>query len=131
VVSNSVQNPDRIVTRSEGSVHIGPLPSPKILKEYHEISPTIVDEIINAFAEQGKSRRSNEAWIYKGGVIRSILGVVFAFLLGIFALAGGLYLVMHDHGIAGTIFGGFGLIGLVNAFLLGTRLRQERKEPVE
>jgi uncharacterized membrane protein len=128
-----VQQADGIVaTRSEGSLHIGPLPSPKILREYQEISPEILNGILTAFVEQGKHRRSNETWIYKGGVVRSILGVIFAFLLGILALAGGIYLVMNGHEVAGTIFaGGFGLIGLVNAFLLGTNLKQGEKSSAD
>src|ERR1700749_403167 len=57
VVSNTVEAPDGTrATRASGSLPIGPLPSPTALREYQEISPTIVPEIINAFAEQGKNR---------------------------------------------------------------------------
>jgi hypothetical protein len=39
-----------------------------------------------------------------------------------------MYLVIHDHAVAGTIFGGFGLAGLIEAFLLGTQMSRQRKE---
>jgi uncharacterized membrane protein len=129
VVSNKLQSPEGVVvTRDEGSVYIGPLPSPAILKQYQAISPDIVPEIIKAFSEQGKNRRSNESWVYKGGVIRSILGVVFAFVIGMTSISGGIYLVLQGHGVYGTIFGGLGLIGLVQAFILGTRTTRQRRE---
>lgn len=127
VVSNTLEGPGGVIaTRAEGSLHIGPLPSPTALREYQEISPAIVEAIVDAFEQQGRSRRSNESWIYKGGTIRSILGVIFAFLIAIAALGGGVYLVLQGHSIAGTIFGGFGLLGLVEAFLYGTSERRAR-----
>jgi hypothetical protein len=39
-------------------------------------------------------------------------------LLPMTALLGGIYLVLQGYGIEGTIFGGFGIVGLINAFLL-------------
>src|SRR2546425_9495510 len=97
VVSNKLQSPEGVVvTRDEGSVYIGPLPAPAILKQYQDISPEIVPEIIKAFSEQGKNRRSNESWVYKGGVIRSILGVVFAFVIGMTRSVGEFILSCRD-----------------------------------
>lgn len=115
-----------MATRAEGSLHIGPLPSPTALREYMEISPDIVTALVDAFAEQGKNRRSNESWVYKGGVIRSILGVIFAFVLGLTALGLGAYLVIQGASIAGTVFAGAGLVSLLSAFIYGTRYRQAR-----
>jgi uncharacterized membrane protein len=131
VSSTTVQAEGVTATRAEGSVHIGPLPSPTVLQQYHDISPEIVDEIIKAFSKQGENRRSNERWVYKGGVIRSILGVIFAFVLGMTALVGGIYLVLQDYEVAGTVFGGFGIVGLVNAFIQGTRERNKRRREAE
>lgn len=132
VVSNTIRDPEGLVaTKAEGSLYIGPLPSPVILQQYKDISPEIVKEIVAAFSEQGKNRRSNESWIHKGGVVRSILGVIFAFLIGMTSICGGIYLVMQSHSVAGSVFGGFGLVGLVQAFILGTRATRQRRDANE
>ena len=108
-------------TRAEGSLHVGPLPPPEVLRRYAELSPSLFDAIVTSFKEQGVNRRSNERWVFKGGVIRSVLGVVFAFIIGMTAILGGVYLVLQGHDVAGTLFGGLGLANLINAFLLGTK----------
>jgi protein-S-isoprenylcysteine O-methyltransferase Ste14 len=74
--------------------------------------------------DEAVHRRALERWIVKGDVVRSILGVVFAFLLGVGALGFGTYLVINGAAIAGTIFAGVGLASLVWAFIYGTRARQ-------
>ena len=69
-----------------------------------------------------------ERWLVKGDVIRSQLGVVFAFLIGVIALGLGAYLVLENHDVAGTIFAGAGLTSLVGAFIYGTRFRQAKND---
>ena len=77
VVGNKLQSPEGVVvTRDDGSVYIGPLPAPAILKQYQDISAEIVPEIIKAFSERVRTADLTRV-VYKGGVIRSILGVVF------------------------------------------------------
>jgi len=92
-----------------GYLHIGPLPDPGTLKRYQDISPELMNSIVDAFVSQGTRRKFIERWIYKGGTIRSILGVVFAFVMGMTAILAGAYLVLRDHAVAGTIFGGLAL----------------------
>ena len=105
-----------------GYLHIGPLPDPGTLQRYQDISPELMNSIVEAFVSQGSHRKSIEKWIYKGGTVRSILGVVFAFIMGMTAIVAGAYLVLRDHAVAGTIFGGFGIAGIIRSFLAGTRL---------
>lgn len=132
MISNRVEGPGGIVaTRAEGSLHIGPLPAPEVLQRYKDLSRDTFNAIVDAFKEQGENRRSNERWVFKGGVIRSILGVIFAFIIGMTAILGGIYLVVQGHDVAGSIFGGFGLANLINAFLLGTKAAKDRREGSE
>jgi hypothetical protein len=79
-------------------------------------------DIVNAFVVQGSHRRSIENWLFKGGTIRSILGVICAFLMGMTAIICGTILVWDNHPVAGTVFGGFGIAGIIRSFLSGTSL---------
>jgi hypothetical protein len=112
-----------------GYLHVGPLPDPGTLKRYQDISPELMNSIVDAFVSQGAHRKFIERWIYKGGTIRSILGVVFAFVMGMTAILAGAYLVLQNHAVAGTIFGGFGIAGIIRSFLTGTRLFKNGTRP--
>jgi len=48
--------------------------------------------------------------------------------MGMTAIVCGMILVLHDHAVAGTIFGGFGIAGIVKSFLDGTKLLGKDKE---
>jgi uncharacterized membrane protein len=122
VVSNRVEGARIVASRTTGSLHIGPLPSPETLEKYGNISPELLNTIIQSFTKQATHRQSIENWLFKGGTVRSILGVVCAFIMGMTAIVGGVYIVLHDYPIAGTIFGGFGIAGIVKSFLDGTSL---------
>lgn len=111
-----------VASRTTGSLHIGPLPSPETLAKYKAISPELLKTIVQSFTKQASHRQSIENWIFKGGTVRAILGVVFAFVIGMTAILCGAYLALHDHAVAGTIFGGIGIAGIIKSFLDGTTL---------
>lgn len=109
----------------EAEAYVGPLPQAEQLAKYGEVLPDAPERIITMAEQEAIHRRSLERWIVKGDVIRSILGVIFAFLLGVGALGFGTYLVINGAPITGTIFAGAGLASLVYAFIYGTRARQK------
>lgn len=131
VVANTIERPDGVVaTQATGSLHIGPLPSPDTLKAYQDISPKILDGILEAFVKQGANRRSNESWIYKGGVIRAQLGQIFAFLITIYAFYQGINLIREGFGVWASLLVGSVLVSLVVAFL-SARSGKNRDESPE
>ena len=105
VVSNKVEGAGIVASRTMGSLHIGPLPSPETLEKYGKISPELLNTIVASFTTQAAHRQSIENWLFKGGTIRSILGVVFAFIMAMTAIIGGVYIVLHGYPIDVTIFG--------------------------
>lgn len=77
---------------------------------------------------EAANRQHIERWIVKGDVIRSIVGVLCAFTMGVLTLCLGAYLVLQNHDVAGTLFAGAGLTSLVSAFIYGTRYLRSRQE---
>lgn len=132
VNSTIVEGPDGLrATRATGSLHFGPLPSPAALREYQEISPAIVTEIIGAFAEQGKNRRSNERWVYVGGVVRSLVGLISGLAIALFALYIAWDLAEKGHeGVAGVI-AVFDIAAIVGVFVYGTIYRNRKADAEE
>ncbi len=107
----------------------GPLPHPSLLESYGRVLENAPERILAMAEKEAANRQGIERWIVKGDVIRSIVGVIFAFIIGISTLGLGAYLVLENHDIAGTLFAGAGLTSLVSAFIYGTRhLRDKEKD---
>jgi uncharacterized membrane protein len=98
----------------------GPLPSPKILEEYKKIAPELLDTIIKEYKQEGPQRRNNEEKLINHGILMARLGLVSAFLITLFFLSAGFYLILKGHDIAGASICGAGLVSVVVAFLRHT-----------
>ena len=94
----------------------GPLPSPDIISEYDKVLPGAADRIIKmAESEQTHSHAMQiRSEGHRFGL--AITGQVFAFIIGIAGVVGGIWLVAHDKSIGGfsiffaslgTLVGGF------------------------
>lgn len=97
----------------------GPLPSPEEFRKYEEICPGAADRILKMAEEQGVHRRELEKIVVKSDSRDSLWGLIFAFVFAMTAVFYGANLILSDHSVAGTIFGGVGLIAVVNAFIKG------------
>jgi len=114
---------------SERAYFSGPLPPPTILKEYNSVLPGAAERIIAMAEEQGKHRRELEKKALSTDSCNSLLGIIFAFALGLSTIGCGTYCIVQGQQISGTIIGGVGLVGLVSVFIYGTRHRsKERKD---
>jgi len=127
-VSQQPHAPDqdvRAIIRQEFS---GPLPPPSALEKYNEIIPNGAERIMAMAEEQSKHRRALETKALNTDSRNSLLGVVFAFILGLTAIVAGVIVVFTGHSWPGTILGSAGLVGLVSAFIYGTRERRKERE---
>ena len=105
----------------------GPIPPPAILNQYGEVDRTLPNRIVAMAENQSSHRQYIEKWAVIGGTVLAYFGVICALIIALAALYGGYLLIMADHDVAGTIFGGVGLAGLVWVFIHGTKLRQEER----
>jgi uncharacterized membrane protein len=105
------------VTASMQSLRIAPMPTPEDLEKYKLVDPkfsTLIGDMAEKEQNFGHLRdaeiRKREFWLKTSGQI-------FAFIITMSSLGGGLYVIMNGHEVAGTIFSGLGLTGLVSLFL--------------
>lgn len=124
---------DRTVAITETFYYQGPLPPPEVLKKYNEAHPNATAIILHSFEEEGKHRRKIQSAIVEQGIVRARRGQVFAFIIAMTAVAGGVFLLLLEKSIGGlsTIVAGVGV--LVTAFLAGRigQTRRVRKEIAE
>lgn len=106
----------------------GPIPPPEVLAKYDELKSGLAERIVIMAEKQGDHRRSLEAKNLDAQVnhtkardLEAKLGQFFAFILALFTILVGAYLVINNYQISGTIFGGMGLASIVLAFIYGTK----------
>jgi uncharacterized membrane protein len=106
----------------------GPLPPPEILEKYEQIYPGAAKIILDAFQDQGKHRQALERAVVRQGARDSLVGLIFAFIIGITTILTGGYCIIIGQPFAGAFLGGSGLSGLVGTFIYGSRERRQERE---
>lgn len=69
----------------------GPLPHPEVLKKFEEVVPGSAAQIIEQANKQTDHRIDMEKQVIKSDIIKSYLGIVFGFILGLVGIGGGVY----------------------------------------
>lgn len=123
-------SPPRIVTHqiTQQKFRSAPLPAPEELAKYNSIIPNAAERIFTVFESQNKHRLRLEEKVISSDCRNSILGLYFAFTLGMTGLLGGIFLVYNGHGNLGTVLSGASLTGLVGVFVYGSRQRRKERE---
>jgi uncharacterized membrane protein len=113
----------------------GPLPPAEHLQQYELIVPGSARELFDTFKQEVKHNRELEqkkidleVFYYetqaKSESRNSLLGIISGFIIGMTAISLGTWLAFNGHEVSGTILGGSALVGLVSAFIYGTRTRE-------
>lgn len=106
----------------------GPLPHPEILEKYDQIYPNSAKIILDAFQGQGEHRQFLERIVVKQGARDSLIGLIFAFIIGMTTILSGAYCIIIGQPYAGAFLGGSGLTGLVGTFVYGSHQRRQERE---
>lgn len=101
--------------------HIGPLPDPETLERYSEIIPDGANRVMDMAEKQQNHKINIENKIVTGQLQQSNLGQIFAFIIGMSFLGGGVYCIINGHEWGGSIIGVGGLTSLVTAFIQGKK----------
>lgn len=103
----------------------GPIPPPKIIKGYEEVLPGAADRILTMAEKQSNHRQEMEKIMIKSEARDSLLGILFAFALGIGCIIAAVVIVfMVPEGggaLAGSIFGVTGICSIIATFIKSTR----------
>lgn len=103
-----------------------PLPPPEVLQKYNQIQPGLVEKIIELTETQANHRRALEDKQLEAQVQHwerrdreAKLGQIFAFIISVCAIGGGVYVALNGYQWAGTIISALGLGSIVTAFIKG------------
>jgi Predicted membrane protein len=124
--NKSKNRPISHVLTARQQVYSSPLPPPEALEKYEQIQSGLVQTIIAMTEAQGNHRRELEKKHLEAQIRHqksrdgeAKLGQVFAFLIAVLAISGGLYTALQGHQVAGSIISLIGLSGLVTPFIIG------------
>jgi uncharacterized membrane protein len=116
---NNSQSPDEI--KLSGSLF---LPSPEILQRYNSVLPGLADRLVSQAEQQTSHRIFMERRRLNSNILKSLLGLLFGFLIGVLGVGGGLYLTYAGFNVIGIIFSSATLVSLVMSFVYGSQSRR-------
>jgi uncharacterized membrane protein len=100
------------------------IPSPELLSKYNSVMPGLADRIISQAEQQTAHRHYIEKKHLNANICKSILGLVFGFLIGLLGVGGGMYLTYMGFNVIGIIFSSATLVSLVMAFIYGSQSKK-------
>ncbi len=123
--NNQVQQHTKLIATKFSA---GPIPPPEILEKYEAILPGLADRIMKQAENQTAHRIDLEKRVIKSDTRNSLLGIIFAFIIGAGGVAGGLYLTSLGMAASGLTVSGISLVSLVSAFIYGTNSRRKERQ---
>lgn len=128
IVGSKTENSEKFekeVARIIAQKFSGPIPPPSIIAGYEDVVPGAADRIIKMAEQQSQHRQNIELMETKAEIRDSLLGVIFAFGLGVGCLAACVVtVIMVPQGagaVCGSLLGVTGIGSIVAAFLKNTR----------
>ena len=90
IKQTNAQKGEVSVSKSEMSVHSGPLPDPMTLKLYNELVPGAAERILQMAEREQLNRHQSEHSLNKSAIAMGYLGIVFA-LFSVVIISGLVY----------------------------------------
>ncbi|MDO8430449.1 MAG: DUF2335 domain-containing protein [Candidatus Taylorbacteria bacterium] len=105
-------NSGKMVGFERTEVFSGPVPTPEVIERYEKIYPGAAKIIFDKWDLQVKHRQHIEKSVVWTDNTKSILGVVFGFIIDLSTVGGGLYLLINQAIIWGfvVLLCGFGML---------------------
>lgn len=111
----------------------GPIPPPNIIKGYEDVLPGSADRIIQMAEKQMEHRQDMEVIMTRSESRDGLLGVLFAFTLGICSLIASVVIVVmvpqNAGAISSAVLGVTGIGSIITTFLKTTRIGYNSSKP--
>jgi len=104
------------------------LPSPDILQKYNSVLPGLADRLVSQAEQQTSHRIFMERRQLNSNILKSLLGLLFGFFIGVLGVGGGLYLTYSGFNVIGIIFSSATLVSLVMSFVYGSQSKRFNNE---
>jgi uncharacterized membrane protein len=104
----------------------GHIPSPSMLESYGKIYPELPRNLVELFIEQARHRMKSETKVINTASRDSIIGIIFAGILGLAGILGGVYCVSLGYEKGGVGICSASFVTLAGTFVYGSK--QNRKE---
>ena len=114
---------DHAIIARHTLLHQGPLPHPAVLKQYNDVVPGAAERIMQMAEQQAMHRQDLEAHIIRTDTLKSLLGMVFGFVIALVGFGGGLYAAFAGQPFWGGAVSIGTLASVVLAFIYGARVR--------
>ena len=114
---NGNSNPAPMQMTTASAVYSGPLPPAEAFERYEKTLEGAADRILQMAESEAIHRRQIESSALYHNIWIAHLSQIFAFILGISGLIGGVYCIVVGQPWAGAAIGGATLVALVSAFL--------------
>ena len=118
------------VSASISTSYQGPLPPPEMLERYNQVLPNGADRIVSMAESQMRHRHGLESIVINGNVKAQSRTQLFAFLLGVLAIGGGIGLIAFNKSTQGLVAVITALTAYSGVFIYGRyeqRIERERK----
>lgn len=95
----------------------GPIPPPAMLKQFDQVVEGAAKQILDDAHAQSRHRREMEKIQVEAAISQGRLGQIFAFVIALLVIGGGIYLVATGQSAAGLAVLLPGLVGLLGLFV--------------
>ena len=112
----SLPEEERSLIYQRLEIYQGDLPHPKILEGYNVLYPDAAKRIIENGIAETEHRRDMDKRYLNANIWAHNLGQVLGFIIAILIIAGGIYLILEDHQVSGSILSGVSALGVIGMF---------------
>ncbi len=127
--SPQVAEGSAIAARVQTEFFSGPVPPPSLLARYNEVVHDGAERILAMAERQSKHRELLEAQVVAGNVESQRRGSLYAFIIALAAILGGIFLIYAGKSASGLATVITSLVGLVSIFAYSQH--RQSKERVE